>query len=167
MAEGRMGSEIKIARAALVAAETYDFYLFCNRNVCKHIENAKHAFSQKRFEVIVHHLRLALEMGGRGRWDDDNGGGGRGERRSRARRWVPGGVEDGVGRLRRGGHCMRYEAQTGFRIWIWKGQKRAAEPSPKGGFHCCLQPHFSGRKGARVGTLPEGWLQTRLPFATS
>ena len=73
MAKGRMGSEIKIAQAAFVAAETYDFHLFFNRNVCKYIESAKHAFIQKWFEVVVHHLRLALEMRGRGRWDDDDG----------------------------------------------------------------------------------------------
>ena len=36
-----------------------------------------------------------------------------------------------------------------------RGQKRAAEPSPKGGFHCCLQPHFSGRKETRVRTFPK------------
>jgi hypothetical protein len=30
--------------------------------------------------------------------------------------------------LRRGSHCMRYGAQVGFGIWVWKGQKRAAEP---------------------------------------
>ena len=50
---------------------------------------------------------------------------------------------------------MRYGAQAGFGIWVWKGQKRAAEPSPKGGFHCCLQPHFSGRKETRVEPFPK------------
>jgi hypothetical protein len=34
------------------------------------VESAEHAFIQERFEVIVHHLRLALEGGSRGRWDD-------------------------------------------------------------------------------------------------
>ncbi len=66
------------------------------------------------------------------------------ERRNRARRWVPGGVEDGAGRLRRGGHCMRYEAQTGFGILGMEGGRNEPLNRPERWFPLLLTTAILG-----------------------